>query len=289
MILSLPHLTTVEVIGKYSDDKPANFYIDTFRTPAAKAVSNVRLRGYIPAAFISALCHASASTIINLDLGVLNPPELFPDTDEEEDDEDSLSHPDFIAPKGVLWYNEHTPSLSSLKNILLCRRGEMDDWIQPEGGEVLTFDDELHNEQELEQFASLLRSIRSTVVEICLEQRPLCFKSMLDLEGFSPNEHAHFYGGLHPFDEEFYRRILVGVFDDGEPWPKLQKLTIRGVNLMQFEEEVGESLKAYQSRVLPGVEIEQICGNYMFFEEDTGSIVTHPGVDGLKPSTDWKA
>jgi hypothetical protein len=73
------------------------------------------------------------------------------------------------------------------------------------------------------------------------------------------------------------------VFDDGKAWPKLRKLTLRGINLIGFEEEIGEALDDFNKRVLPGVMVEEIPGNYMFFNTHKGTILNQHGADGLKP------
>ncbi|KAI4605585.1 hypothetical protein J4E83_010578 [Alternaria metachromatica] len=43
-----------------------------------------------------------------------------------------------------------------------------------------------------------------------------------------------------------------------------------------------ESLKDYSRKLLPGVQVNQILGNYMFFNTERGTILNQHGADGLK-------
>ena len=91
---------------------------------------------------------------------------------------------------------------------------------------------------------------------------------------------------MDSFDSPFYHCILKGVFADGGCWPELKKLTFRGINLHGFEEEAGERLKDFTTRVLPGVQVEELRGNYMFLNTRKGTIMNQYGADGLKPHLD---
>jgi hypothetical protein len=286
MILSLPNLTTVEVVGEYSTNNEGPPGAARLREPIARKVRDVRLRGYIPAKFVSEMCKASAPNIICLDLGALEPPKQYHGDAEEIDWQEEMGYAIYFAPRGLLWLNQSpVPSLSSLTHLLLCTRGNFDgppDMSEEEDAEFR--DDEAHEVEQLKEWASLLRSIRSTVVEVVLEQRPIYLDYLLHhgLE-ISPHDETGFCPGLHSFDSLFYNRILKAVFDDGKAWPKLKKLTLRGINLTGFEEETEETLETFTKRALPGVTVQEIPGNYMFFNTRKGTIMNQHGADGLKP------
>lgn len=291
MILSLPHLTALEVIGDESVCSGAKQLAQprTLRPPSSTAVKNIRLRGYIPAIFTKELCKASASSINSLDLGILEPPKVYVGDKEDQEYQEMLRYPIFVGPRGVLWYEPNeSMSFNSLKQVLLCKPGKFDgppDMSEEENGE--RYEDEDHGLLELQQWTALLRSFRDTVVEIVLEQRPIYLQYLLscDME-ISTNDKTSFCPMFNSFDSEFYRRILKGVFNDGGAWPKLKKLTLRGINLQGFEEEAGETFESFVARALPGVQVQDVAGNIMFFCTRKGTIMNNDGVDGLKPQID---
>lgn len=125
-ILSLPHLATLEVVGEsglgtkgvVSGPPTAN----NLRTPVVSHVRTVRLRGYIPADFVSNLCEASLNSIAHLDLGILEEPQIWEGASEEMELQEELGYPIFVAPRGVSWYTETTPTFTSLSHLLLQTR-----------------------------------------------------------------------------------------------------------------------------------------------------------------------
>jgi hypothetical protein len=287
MILSLPNLATLEVIGEYCPHTNAGPPgAANLREPKARNIRDVRLRGYIPAQFVLQLWKASASSVVFLDLGALEPPKLHEGDDDEMELQHQLGHPLYLAPRGLLCLNQGSaPSFDSLTHLLLCKRGDFDgppDMSEDEDFEIR--EDEAHEVKQLKEWASLLSSVRSTVVEVVLEQRPVYLEYLLyhGIE-ISPSDTTSFCPGFHSFDSLFYRHILKAVFDTGKAWPKLRKLTLRGINLIGFEEETGEALDDFNKRALPGVTVEEMPGNYMFFNTRKGTILNQHGADGLKP------
>ncbi|KAF1841687.1 uncharacterized protein K460DRAFT_293272 [Cucurbitaria berberidis CBS 394.84] len=285
MILSLPNLDSVEVIGEYSADNQGPPAVAALREPAATKIRNVRLRGYIPRGFVSAMCKASVSSIVSLDTGILEPPQLFEGDAEEMEFQNMQGFPLYVGPRGVLWYTQESWSpFSSLTHLLLCKRGAFDSPLDMSEEEDLDIrEDEAHEVKEIKQWASLLLSVRSTVVEIVLEKRPIYLDYLLDMGmDISSYDQTEFIPDLDSFDSDVYHRILKGVFADGGVWPNLRKVTFRGINLHGFEAEAGEALQAFTTRVLPGVQIEQVRGNYMFFNTRKGTVKNQHGADGLK-------
>jgi hypothetical protein len=175
MILSLPNLTTVEIIGEYSPNNEGPSGAARLREPNARKVRDVRLRGYVPAKFVSEMCKASTSNIVYLDSGALEPLKQYHGDAEEMEWQEELGYLIYVAPRGLLWLKQFSaPSFSSLTHILLCKRGSFDgppEMSEKEDAEV--FEDTDHEVEQLKEWASLLFSIRSTVVEIVLEQRPV--------------------------------------------------------------------------------------------------------------------
>lgn len=93
---------------------------------------------------------------------------------------------------------------------------------------------------------------------------------------------------ISPHDKAFYGQFLK-LFDDGKGWPKMKKLTLRGINLQGFEEEAGETFQAFTDRALPEFEVQELPGNYMFFSTRSGYMLNRHGADGLKPHLDTNA
>jgi hypothetical protein len=285
MILSLSNLATLEVIGEFSASNEGPPGATNLREPKAQKIRDVRLRGYIPAQFVSQLWKASASSVICLDLGALEPPKLHDAEGEELEWQQELGHPLYVAPRGLLCLGEdNAPSFSSLTHLLLCKRGSFDgppDMSEDEDFEIR--EDDAHEVKQLKEWAALLSSVRSTIVELTLEQRPVYLEYLLYTEmEISPDDTTSFCPMLHSFDSLFYRHILKSVFDDGKAWPKFEKLTLRGINLIEFEKEAGETLDVFTKRALPGVTVKNIPGNYMFFNTRKGTIMNQHGADGLK-------
>jgi hypothetical protein len=286
-MLSLPNLAMLEVIGEYSTTNEGPPGAANLREPKARQIRDVRLRGYIPVQFVLQLWKASASSIVCLDLGALEPPKLHEGNDEELELQQELGHPLYVAPRGLLCLGQGSaPSFDSLTHLLLCKRGDLDGPPDMSEDEDLGIREEKpHEVKQLKEWASLLSSVRSTVVEVVLEQRPVYLEEYLlyhEME-ITSSDMTSFCPWLHSFDSLFYRHILKAVFDDGKAWPKLRKLTLRGINLIGFEEEIGEALDDFNKRVLPGVMVEEIPGNYMFFNTHKGTILNQHGADGLKP------
>jgi hypothetical protein len=136
----------------------------------------------------------------------------------------------------------------------------------------------------------LLRSVRSTIVEIVLEQRPV-YPSYLFNPGYeiSPHEKTSFCLNSTLSTLPFYKHLLKPAFDDGESWAKLKTLTFHGINLIGFEEAAGEPLKAFNDRVLPGVQVQEVPGNYMYLDTRRGTIVNQDGANGFTPHLDPNA
>jgi hypothetical protein len=290
MIMSLSRLDAVEIIGEYSMNNRGPPQPTSFRTPHARKIRHVRLRGYIPTDFVSEMCSASASSIVSLDLGALEPPQAMTAYKNETEQQQGRGHRMFLAPRGVLWFYPEDPTfrLDSLTYLLLCKRGSLDGppGMSEEGHFVLLEDDE-HDELELKQWASLLCSVRSTIVEIVLEQRPVYSSEILNCGlKISPHDETSFSQELHSFDSLFHIIVLKSAFDNGKDWPKLTKLTLRGINLDGFEAEAGESFQVFKERALPGVTVLETPSNYMFFDGDRGVILNQHGADGLKPHLD---
>jgi hypothetical protein len=127
MMLSLPNLTTIEVIGELSTDRQGPPPIASLREPAAKKIESVRLRGYIPRVFVTAICKASASSIVSLDLGVLEAPKVYKGDKDKDGLQAKLGYTLYVAPRSVLWYDADTlPALSFLTHLLLVKHGPFD-------------------------------------------------------------------------------------------------------------------------------------------------------------------
>jgi hypothetical protein len=153
MMLSLPNLHTIEVISEYSANRQGPPAIASLREPVSNKIQSVRLRGYIPGAFVAAICKASASSIVSLDLGVLEPPKIHKGDENEQEFQEELGYPLYVAPRGVLWYDANTsPAFSSLTHLLLAKPGPFDappDMSEEEDSE--TRDDPEHEAREQKQ------------------------------------------------------------------------------------------------------------------------------------------
>jgi hypothetical protein len=289
MILSLENLNTIEIIGEWSADNQGPRMATSLREPAANKISSARLRGYISQVFVLSLCKSSASSIATIDFGILEAPQVYEGDAEEMELQTALGYPLYVAPRGVQWYKEESdPPFTALTHLLLCRQGpfyaplEMSDAEDFESRE-----DPKHEAADLKQWASLLRSVRATVEEIVLEQRPIRHDFVLNMGNeLSPHERTMFHPEYNDFDSRFYHIILKDVFGDGAMWPKLKRLTLRGINLQGIEDEAGEDLQTLMTKMLPGIRVELLPGNFMYFNTRKGTIMNQHGADGLKPHLD---
>jgi len=251
IILSLKHLDRLEVIGENNFSRGCPPAATGLREPLATEVHVVRLRGYIPAAFISTLCKASASTITSLDLGVIEQPRSATGVavggDQRVDGSCS-------APRGVLWFKaDAPPMLPKMSHLLLCKPGNVgkpEESYEEEMMECTT--DREHEALELQSWASLLRTVSTHLAELVLELRPVCSCFLLDGKSGIVTDSETEFGPDSPSDELFFRHVLKEVFGVGRSWSKLRKLTLRGINFRHFEQEMGESLQNFASRLLPG-------------------------------------
>ncbi|KAI4653393.1 hypothetical protein J4E93_001159 [Alternaria ventricosa] len=123
MILSLPNLHTIELIGEYSEDRIGPpMALGLLPKPAATKVQNVRLRGYIPTEFVSAICKSSAATIVSLDIGVLDEPEFFRGRELGRTEYGETVCPMYMCPRSPTWYHAvEWPQFTSLTHLLLCK------------------------------------------------------------------------------------------------------------------------------------------------------------------------
>jgi len=275
MILSLPNLRTIEVIGEYSEDRrgPPTATALGPRKPEATSVQNVRLRGYVPVEFVSAICRASASTIVSLDLGVLDEPEFFRGPEDAEVDFCG-SCPVYIGPRGSLWHDATWPEFTSLTHLLLCRPGSSYGFRERRG-------DLDYEASQMQQWASLLQAVRSTAVEVVLEYRRIFVDHDVEFDSATANEETKC-----PHDIRFREMVLQRAFA-GKDWPNLKKLKFRGISSARGdywppEAAPDESLQDSATKLLPGVQIDQVLGNFMFLDTARGTILTHHGADGLK-------
>jgi hypothetical protein len=144
-----------------------------------------------------------------------------------------------------------------------------------------TRDDPEHEILELAQWGSLLRAVRSTAVEIVLEHRPVYLDYLLDWDpSISPHDDVDMSPG-----PQFRQMVVKSAFAE-EDWPNLEQLTFRGMapSGHDFSEaaERTEHLKDFAAKMLPGVKVNQVPGDCMFFHKRKGTILNQYGADGLK-------
>ncbi|KAH8724024.1 hypothetical protein GQ44DRAFT_802803 [Phaeosphaeriaceae sp. PMI808] len=262
-ILSIPKLDSVEIISEHDlvnqDSRQILSQRSSGGVPAANRIRNVRLRGYIPAQFLSKLCYASASTITSLDLFTTKSA-IFKPRYIESTATSGIRQIQFdLSLRALIWFDGGlTSRLSSLTHIHLCKRGRF----------CLTPDEAYEQQDILEykQWASFLRSVRSTLVEITLEQRhPKLYNPFTYWEEVSHQSSIKHLPECNSFDSSLYHYVLKSAFDDRGVWPKLKKLTLRGFNLQEFHKVSGETLQVFAERTLPGVSLHEMCGVYMYF------------------------
>ncbi|KAI4702951.1 hypothetical protein J4E81_001824 [Alternaria sp. BMP 2799] len=253
MILSLPNLRTIEVIGEYSEDRkgPPTAQLD-LRHPAS--VSNEQ--HYF---------------LVRLDLGVLDEPEFF------RGPEDAQLHfyarcPLYIGPRGSLWHDAAWPEFASLTHLLLCKPV----WFN---GFRKRLNDLDYEAPQMQQWSSLLRAVRLTAVEVVLEHRRIFVDRHEEIDQ-SITADAEV---KCPPDIRFHK-VVEQAFT--EAWPNLNTLTFRGMSSAKsnYWPKAGpdESLQDCSMKLLPGVQVNQILGNYMFLDTKRGTILNQHGADGLK-------
>ncbi|KAF1838834.1 hypothetical protein BDW02DRAFT_626890 [Decorospora gaudefroyi] len=282
IMLSLPNLHMIEVIGESSAHLLGPGAVRSLREPVANKIHSVRLRGYIPAAFVSIVCTASASSIVSLDLGVLEPPKVYIGNKEEQEYQKAQGYPLYFVPRGVLWYDASTcPAFTSLTHLLLCKPGPV---LAPVGDDKKTRPDTEHEVREQKQWASLLRAISPTMAEIVLEHRSVYLDYHLRHRQIS----THDKGYTRP-DLGFRQVVLKSAFADGGPWPNLKGLTFCGMASKgppfgsDDDDEPAEPLRNFTAKMLPGVQIKEKPSGSMLFYTRKGTVLNQHGADGLSP------
>lgn len=132
----------------------------------------------------------------------------------------------------------------------------------------------------MQQWASLLRAVRLTAVEFVLEHRRIFLDHHEEIdEGTTADEETKC-----PPDIRFRQQVVEQAFT--EAWPNLKTLKFRGMSSAKGDYWPGagpdEFLPDYTTKLLPGVQVNQILGNYMFFDSHRGTILNQHGADGLK-------
>jgi hypothetical protein len=211
---------------------------------------------------------------------VLEVPKIYKGDRNKDELEEQLGYPLYVAPRGLLWYDANTsPAFSSLTHILLAKPGPFDappDMLEEEDSDIRH--DPEHESEEQKQWASLLGSVSSTAIEVVLEHRPVYLIYILDFGmDLSPHEKID----TSP-DRGLREAVLKAVFAEGGPWPKLKNLTFRdmassGFDLMFDDKEPEESLQDSVAKMLSEVKVDQISGNYMFFNTRKGTIMNQHG------------
>ncbi|KAF2856941.1 hypothetical protein T440DRAFT_512927 [Plenodomus tracheiphilus IPT5] len=102
----------------------------------------------------------------------------------------------------------------------------------------------------------------------------------------SPNTPTAFNDFFCKEDLTFIHHFLKVAFQEDISWPKLKCLTLRSINFNGLEEELGMSLAAFKTKMLPGVDVYAIDGDCMFFEARSGTIINWQSADGLLPHLD---
>ena len=285
MILSLPNLISLEVIGELDRLGKGPPSLPILREAKAETISTVRLRGYIPAPFVAAVCSSSLHTISSLDVGLLEAPLRNPSKVDTFFMNENEMH---FAPRGLLWFPvDGVPMFKFLTHLTLCKPGRTHEG--PDDILGLIPDIEEHIVQEFENWVALLHAVRETLVELVLEQRPVYSSSWImgeDMPVSGMTNFDHYIPPFDPNDDLFVHHLLIVAFTDGLTWPKLSRLILRGIKLAKVEQSIEETLQAFTTRTLPGVDIRNISGEHMFFDAGTGAAVGWQNADGLLPHLD---
>ncbi|KAF2030341.1 hypothetical protein EK21DRAFT_112062 [Setomelanomma holmii] len=283
MMLSLPNLSTLEAIGQIDASGQSPPPCTFVREAKADKVHVIRLRGYIPAAFVLAMCEISVNSIRTLDLGLLDPPV----NNQVERSPGAMWTAHYFAPRGPLWFPDvEVPCFTFLTHLHLCKPGHMtggpDSWMEayPE--------DEEHNKSELKNWTALIHAARRSLIELRLEQRPARHADWIMGEEMSPHSQTNFNHSFIPKDGDFIHHLLEIVFAADVVFPALKRLMIRGVNLLNIEDELGDTLEGFLSKRLPGVDVDDRDGYHMFVSGMTGAVVGWQNLDGLLPHLDPK-
>ncbi|ORY19843.1 hypothetical protein BCR34DRAFT_595289 [Clohesyomyces aquaticus] len=208
---------TIELIGISTgpsvDDGPPWF---TWRQPVhiafqVNSICNIRLRGYIPSGFASALCQHSSTSLVTLELGLLQRPRNLTS--------DGEIYEEYAPPRWPLLFSVIlVPNFSSLTHLHLCKRGSvhkpfgLEDFIS---GDIFEDDDCLT--AELYEWVSLLLRFRSTLVELILELRPVVDENILTYFYDDPvmyGDDVVDHRRAKP-DTQFFFHVIKIAFDDG--------------------------------------------------------------------------
>ena len=175
---------------------------------------------------------------------------------------------------------------STLNHLNLCKPGRTfwgpDDFL----GFIPDVEEQIL--QEFELWIAILRAVRQTIAVLVLEQRPVYDVEWIMGEDWSSHGRTRFNpdGFLDPKEDLFMHYLLQVAFKDEIVWPKLRTVLFRGINFTQIERTIGEPLKTFTSRTLPGVTIYEIEGDKMWHDSGYGTAIGCHNVDGLLPHLD---
>jgi hypothetical protein len=269
---------------------PRNF--EPFEAPEElmSKLQTLKLRGYVPAEFVQFVC-ANASSIANLQLGVINNPigsanisgreNPPPPVDSEDEDAEDFADAENIAPRPLTCLSPQIISkFSSLTNLYLCRPSEGAYPDHDAYCEVYT--SRKSDTSVLHEWASLLRVARATLTRITFDQRIVAEENAPD-----GNDSANFVeeycngNGYQRFVE-----IVLPVLLEEAKWPALKSIWLFG-----FEAEDARNRKRsvdlvrkLGERFGEGVQICNGSGRWMLIWDDSGEI--QPGGDVLDSTVD---
>ncbi|KAF2253211.1 hypothetical protein BU26DRAFT_515585 [Trematosphaeria pertusa] len=240
-------------------------------------LQTLKLRGYIPAEFVRYAC-ANPSTITELQLAILDapigsilcrerpnpPPPADPEDDEPEDFDQEV-----VAPRPLACLTpEIISQFTSLTHLYLCRPCD-----GPEPAEGYTDICDIYTSiksdtRALKEWASLIRSTRSHLSQLTLDQRPVGNSTEPDA-----TENAEFLEEYcnGPGYLRFVELVLPALLEDAD-WPALRRIRLFG-----FENETpGEKSHDLVGRLKEwfgdGVDVVNGRGRRIIMEDDTGEV-----------------
>ncbi|OCK78135.1 hypothetical protein K432DRAFT_444839 [Lepidopterella palustris CBS 459.81] len=295
------NLEYLEVHAKWNEWNAVKPF-DTTARPLTK-LRTVKMRGYVPQEFLQYICQ-QPELITDLELAILdapigsilyharrNPPnesetpegyEGMTDAEAEAlDDIEDFSQEE-IAPRPLPWMRETLAArFTYLTRLWLCKPAE------PFKHNLLsileTYYSERSDQKALEEWVSLLRAARDTLVYLTLENRLAVRELESSCSGSDDYMEYYCHG---PSYERFVGTVLPVILED-RPWPALKQLQLYGIEVHgpatpKPKRAPDVNVKGQLKARFPGVSIECYLGRRILFDPRRGTVCNGGDVLGWR-------
>jgi hypothetical protein len=240
----------------------------------------------VPNSFVQFICQSAASTIISLEICILDDPvvsglckkekELPPSFDEdnysessEDSDSENLDH-EMVAPRPLAFLvSIDTKSFPALSQLWLCKTAQS----SQEGGFYDVYFSQKSDRSVLLEWAALLSSLRTTspLKHLTLEHRLVAPEN--ESESTGSDEYMALYSDGP--SNELFLEIVLPVLLEEDGWLVLEKLWFSGITMKSHW-----NTNSLQNRFVD-VEVQFLLGKRTLFNHEDGTACNYQGGDCL--------